>query len=205
MNCVFAWERERRWEGERERIPNTYVDVRGSFRTRFYLLTLLWGNVSLVSALELCRVLPLWTSPSSWVLDLYGISITSCGYITIVYPLPLTFESFSPSPGDWTRVTHILLVKDSSIEFNLQYSLLLLILIQGPIKWPQLALIHSVAHIGLGFSIRLLHLSRVAGITKLCFHHSHLRDFSVWSVIFKLLHTLWMKQVFVRVHVPLSL
>lgn len=38
---------------------------------------------------------------------------------------------------------------------------------QGPTKWPRLALTHSVAHIGLGFSICLLHLSRVAGITEL--------------------------------------
>lgn len=136
-----------------------------------------------------------WMPPSFCVLDLYGISITSCGYITIVYPLPLTFESFSPSPGDWTRVEHILLVKDSSIEFNPQYAFPLLILMQGATKWRRLALTHSVAHIGLGFSIHLLHLSRVAGITELCFHHSRLGDFSVWSVIIKLLHALWSKSL----------
>lgn len=149
--------------------------------------------------------------PSFCVLDLYGISITSCGYITIVYPLPLTFESFSPSPGDWTRVEHILLVKDSSIEFNPQYAFPLLILMQGATKWPRLALTHSVAHIGLGFSIRLLHLSRIAGITELCFHHSHLGDFSVWpggllSVIcYNQASPRIVKQVFIRAHVPLSL
>lgn len=163
--CLSEREKEDERERERERVPNIYVEVRGSFRTRFYLLMLFWGNVSLVSSLELCCVLPHeGLHPPK--------SFTSCGYITIVYPLPLTFESFSPSPGDWSTVAHILLVKDSSTELNPQYSFLLLILIQGPTKWPPLALTHSVTHIGLGFSIHLLHLSREAGITELCFQHS---------------------------------